>query len=51
LPKQFAAELKSQFAPADMVARLGGDEFIVVSDGNTASGLLAITKSTPETGR
>jgi diguanylate cyclase len=34
LLKQFAAELKSQFAPADMVARLGGDEFIVVMGGN-----------------
>jgi diguanylate cyclase len=34
LLKQFAAELKSQFAPSDMVARLGGDEFIVVMGGN-----------------
>lgn len=36
LLKQFAAELKSQFAPNDMVARLGGDEFIVVMDGHAA---------------
>jgi len=34
LLQQFAAELKAQFAPADMVGRWGGDESIVIAGGS-----------------
>lgn len=31
--KQFATELRAQFAPSDVVGRLGGDEFIGIHEG------------------
>jgi diguanylate cyclase (GGDEF)-like protein len=38
LLRQFAVELRAQFATGDLIARLGGDEFVVVTDGAFAEG-------------
>jgi len=43
--KQFAAELRSRFRPADATGRWGGDEFLVVFDGSAGQAMAALRKA------
>jgi diguanylate cyclase (GGDEF)-like protein len=45
LLKQFSAELRSRFRPADLPGRWGGDEFLIVFDGGVDQAHAAVGKA------